>query len=80
MCGIANDMDVMSLCEVEEWFGKMGKMAVNGKEASLPPCLILRLLMKILDIFQINLAVNPAFSGVPKSTIDSVLSRAMDTW
>jgi hypothetical protein len=75
MCEI-DDMGVMSLCEVEEWFGKMGKMAVDGKEASLPPCLI----MEIFDIFQINLAVNPAISGIPKSTINSVLSRAMDTW
>jgi hypothetical protein len=80
MCGVANDVDSMFPCKVEEGFSEMGKVAINGENASLPSHLILGLLVKIFNIFQIDLAVDPAFSGVPQPAFDSVLSHTMGTW
>jgi hypothetical protein len=80
MRGVANDVDSMFPRKVEEGFSEMGKVAINGENSSLPIRLILCLLVKIFNIFQIDLAVNPAFSGVPKPAFNSVPSHTMGTW
>jgi hypothetical protein len=57
--GIAENVDAMEACRVQEALGVVGNMAIHDQKASLPFRFSLRLLMEVIDELDIYLAIDP---------------------
>jgi hypothetical protein len=65
---IAENMDAMEACKVQEGLGVVGIVAIDDQKASLPFRFSFRLLMKVLDIVDIYLAVDPALLRITETS------------
>jgi hypothetical protein len=68
VCRIADDVNVMRARKVKEWLCIVRVVTIDGEHASPPIRFGFRLLIKVSDILQVYLAVDPALSGIAKST------------